>query len=106
MRTETRDYEDAGIVLNSAYMSVLREERDVDLIISLDFGFPFAVLCLLKPLNDGNETSHSFYTKIKQIHIFNLEKVIFFNWFCAVRFGQCEILRLRLALKYTFLYIF
>ncbi|XP_026111323.1 cytosolic phospholipase A2 gamma-like [Carassius auratus] len=40
---ETRDYEDAGLLLNSSYFSVLREERDIDLIISLDFsdGDPF-----------------------------------------------------------------
>ncbi|XP_026099206.1 cytosolic phospholipase A2 gamma-like isoform X2 [Carassius auratus] len=34
---ETRDYMDAGVLLNSPYFSVLREERDIDLIISLDF---------------------------------------------------------------------
>ncbi|XP_048036517.1 cytosolic phospholipase A2 gamma-like isoform X2 [Megalobrama amblycephala] len=41
--TETRDYEDAGLLLNSPYFSVLRKERDIDLIISLDFseGDPF-----------------------------------------------------------------
>nr|XP_055053971.1 cytosolic phospholipase A2 gamma [Misgurnus anguillicaudatus] len=41
--SETRDFEDAGMLLNSPYMSVLRQERDVDLIISLDFsdGDPF-----------------------------------------------------------------
>ncbi|XP_073696287.1 cytosolic phospholipase A2 gamma-like [Garra rufa] len=40
---EKRDYMDAGLLLNSPYFSVLREERDVDLIISLDFsdGDPF-----------------------------------------------------------------
>ncbi|XP_067264370.1 cytosolic phospholipase A2 gamma-like [Chanodichthys erythropterus] len=35
--TETRDYEDAGLLLNSPYFSVLRKERDIKLIISLDF---------------------------------------------------------------------
>ncbi|XP_048042751.1 cytosolic phospholipase A2 gamma-like isoform X1 [Megalobrama amblycephala] len=41
--TETRDYEDAGLLLNSPYFSVLRKERHIDLIISLDFseGDPF-----------------------------------------------------------------
>ncbi|XP_059403200.1 cytosolic phospholipase A2 gamma-like [Carassius carassius] len=34
---ETRDYIDAGLLLNSPYFSVLRKERDIDLIISLDF---------------------------------------------------------------------
>ncbi|KAL1273585.1 hypothetical protein QQF64_026399 [Cirrhinus molitorella] len=37
LESETRDYEDAGLLNNSPYFSVLREERHVDLIISLDF---------------------------------------------------------------------
>ncbi|ROL53843.1 Cytosolic phospholipase A2 gamma [Anabarilius grahami] len=37
LETETRDYEDGGLLLNSPYFSVLRKERDIDLIISLDF---------------------------------------------------------------------
>ncbi|XP_056601645.1 cytosolic phospholipase A2 gamma-like isoform X2 [Triplophysa dalaica] len=43
VESEKRDYEDAGLLLNSPYMSVLRQERDIDLIISLDFsdGDPF-----------------------------------------------------------------
>uniref|UniRef100_A0A8C1MLJ5 PLA2c domain-containing protein n=1 Tax=Cyprinus carpio TaxID=7962 RepID=A0A8C1MLJ5_CYPCA len=43
---ETRDYEDAALLLNSPYFSVLRDERDIDLIISLDFseGDPFMTL--------------------------------------------------------------
>ncbi|XP_057205896.1 cytosolic phospholipase A2 gamma-like [Triplophysa rosa] len=43
VESETRDYEDAGLLLNSPYISVLRQERDIDLIISLDFsdGDPF-----------------------------------------------------------------
>ncbi|RXN34245.1 cytosolic phospholipase A2 gamma-like protein [Labeo rohita] len=41
--SKTRDYEDAGLLLNSSYFSVLREERNTNLIISLDFsdGDPF-----------------------------------------------------------------
>ncbi|XP_017575582.2 cytosolic phospholipase A2 gamma-like isoform X1 [Pygocentrus nattereri] len=41
--SETRQYEDAGLLLNSPYFSVLRKERHIDLIISLDFsaGNPF-----------------------------------------------------------------
>ncbi|XP_056313194.1 cytosolic phospholipase A2 zeta [Danio aesculapii] len=41
--SDTRDYEDAGLLLNSPYLSVLRKERNTDLIISLDFseGDPF-----------------------------------------------------------------
>ncbi|XP_051973661.1 cytosolic phospholipase A2 gamma-like [Xyrauchen texanus] len=41
--SEKRDYEDAGLLLNSPFISVLREEREIDLIISLDFsdGDPF-----------------------------------------------------------------
>ncbi|XP_052412981.1 cytosolic phospholipase A2 gamma-like [Carassius gibelio] len=43
LQSETRDYIDAGMLLNSPYFSVLREDRDIDLIISLDFsdGDPF-----------------------------------------------------------------
>ncbi|CAM4547285.1 unnamed protein product [Leuciscus chuanchicus] len=43
LKSETRDYEDAGLFINSSYFSVLREERDINLIISLDFseGDPF-----------------------------------------------------------------
>ncbi|ROL53844.1 Cytosolic phospholipase A2 gamma [Anabarilius grahami] len=37
LESETRDYEDAGLLINSPYFSVLRKERDIDLIISLDF---------------------------------------------------------------------
>uniref|UniRef100_A0A8C1NP24 Cytosolic phospholipase A2 gamma-like n=2 Tax=Cyprinus carpio TaxID=7962 RepID=A0A8C1NP24_CYPCA len=37
LESETRDYIDAGLLLNSPYFSVLRKERDIDLIISLDF---------------------------------------------------------------------
>ncbi len=46
LETETRDYADAGLLLNSPYFSVLRKERNIDLIISLDFseGDPFMVL--------------------------------------------------------------
>ncbi|XP_050965600.1 cytosolic phospholipase A2 gamma-like [Labeo rohita] len=46
LETETRDYEDAGLLLNSPYISVLRKERKIDLIISLDFSEsdPFATV--------------------------------------------------------------
>ncbi|XP_076866596.1 cytosolic phospholipase A2 gamma-like isoform X2 [Brachyhypopomus gauderio] len=46
LKSETRQYEDAGLLLNSPYFSVLRKERNVDLIISLDFsaGDPFATV--------------------------------------------------------------
>ncbi|KAF4113934.1 hypothetical protein G5714_006479 [Onychostoma macrolepis] len=46
LKSETRDYEDAGLLLNSPYFSVLRKERNIDLIISLDFSEdnPFMVL--------------------------------------------------------------
>ncbi len=45
LQNETRDYIDAGLLNNSPYCSVLRKERDIDLIISLDFshGDPFMV---------------------------------------------------------------
>lgn len=50
LKSETRDYEDAAVALNSPYISILRQERDVDLIISLDFsdGDPFEVFLLRK----------------------------------------------------------
>ncbi|KAL6461280.1 hypothetical protein MHYP_G00312460 [Metynnis hypsauchen] len=43
LKAQTRDYIDAGLLHNSPYFSVLRKERDIDLIISLDFsaGDPF-----------------------------------------------------------------
>ncbi|CAM4546926.1 unnamed protein product [Leuciscus chuanchicus] len=46
LESETRDFEDAGLLLNSPYFSVLRKERNVDLIISLDFsdGDPFTTV--------------------------------------------------------------
>ncbi|KAF4113932.1 hypothetical protein G5714_006477 [Onychostoma macrolepis] len=46
LESETRDYIDAGLSNNSPYFSVLRKERDIDLIISLDFsaGDPFMKL--------------------------------------------------------------
>ncbi|XP_050959302.1 cytosolic phospholipase A2 gamma isoform X1 [Labeo rohita] len=46
LQNETRDYEDAGLLNNSPYFSVLRKDRDIDLIISLDFsqGDPFTTV--------------------------------------------------------------
>lgn len=43
LTSNTRDYEDAGLMLNAPYYSVLRKEKKIDLIISLDFskGDPF-----------------------------------------------------------------
>ncbi|KAL6461079.1 hypothetical protein MHYP_G00310450 [Metynnis hypsauchen] len=43
LHSKTREYEDAGAFINSPYFSVLRQERKIDLIISLDFsaGNPF-----------------------------------------------------------------
>ncbi|KAL1273584.1 hypothetical protein QQF64_026398 [Cirrhinus molitorella] len=43
LESNMRDFEDAGLLNNSPYFSVLREERNIDLIISLDFseGDPF-----------------------------------------------------------------
>ena len=37
LESETRDYVDSGVLLNAPYISVLRPERHVDLIITLDF---------------------------------------------------------------------
>ncbi|CAM4547267.1 unnamed protein product [Leuciscus chuanchicus] len=46
LESETRDYIDAALLLNSPYFSVLRKERDIDIIISLDFseGDPFTTV--------------------------------------------------------------
>ncbi|XP_073696284.1 cytosolic phospholipase A2 gamma-like [Garra rufa] len=43
LESKMRDYEDAGLLLNSPYFPMLRKERNIDLIISLDFsqGDPF-----------------------------------------------------------------
>ncbi|XP_036421432.1 cytosolic phospholipase A2 gamma-like [Colossoma macropomum] len=53
--SETRDYEDAGLFLNSSYFSVLRQERHIDLIISLDFsaGNPFETVVKTAKLCKG-----------------------------------------------------
>uniref|UniRef100_A0AAY5F2V1 PLA2c domain-containing protein n=1 Tax=Electrophorus electricus TaxID=8005 RepID=A0AAY5F2V1_ELEEL len=37
LKSKTRQYEDTGLLINSPYLSILRKERNVDLIISLDF---------------------------------------------------------------------
>ncbi|KAK1785698.1 hypothetical protein P4O66_019047, partial [Electrophorus voltai] len=37
LKSEKRHYEDTGLLINSPYLSILRKERNVDLIISLDF---------------------------------------------------------------------
>ncbi|XP_058630599.1 cytosolic phospholipase A2 gamma-like isoform X2 [Onychostoma macrolepis] len=46
LQKETRDFIDAGLLINSPYFSVLRKERNIDLIIALDFsdGDPFTTL--------------------------------------------------------------
>ncbi|XP_073696290.1 cytosolic phospholipase A2 gamma-like [Garra rufa] len=46
LKKETRDFIDAGLLINSPYFSVLRKERDIDLIIALDFsdGDPFTTV--------------------------------------------------------------
>ncbi|XDV21682.1 hypothetical protein PO909_026724 [Leuciscus waleckii] len=46
LESEMRDYIDAGLLLNSPYFSVLRKERNINLIISLDFsdGDPFTTV--------------------------------------------------------------
>ncbi|XP_037393857.1 cytosolic phospholipase A2 gamma-like [Pygocentrus nattereri] len=38
LHSKTREYEDTAALINSPYFSVLRQERKIDLIISLDFG--------------------------------------------------------------------
>ncbi|KAL0147317.1 hypothetical protein M9458_052891, partial [Cirrhinus mrigala] len=63
--SETRDYIDAGLLNNSPYLSVLREERDIDLIISLDFseGDPFMTV------RETAETCKKLKIPFPEVHI-------------------------------------
>lgn len=74
LKEETRHYEDAGIFINSPYFSVLRKERHIDLIISLDFSDddPFEVLCRSKWILCFN------YICMLLIHKCNI-KVLYWN---------------------------
>ncbi|XP_073805757.1 uncharacterized protein isoform X2 [Danio rerio] len=65
LKSDTRDYEDAGLLLNSPYFSVLRKERNVDLIISLDFseGDPFMTV------RDAAETCGKLNIPFPQVNI-------------------------------------
>ncbi len=53
LQKETRDFIDAGLLINSPYFSVLRKKRNIDLIIALDFsdGDPFTVCAYLIQYN-------------------------------------------------------
>ncbi|XP_036421616.1 cytosolic phospholipase A2 gamma-like [Colossoma macropomum] len=59
LRSKTREYEDAGLLLNSPYFSVLRQERHIDLIISLDFSLD----------DDPLETVKKAAKMCKELHI-------------------------------------
>ncbi|XP_042579415.1 cytosolic phospholipase A2 gamma-like [Cyprinus carpio] len=100
LQSETRDYIDGGLLLNSPYFSVLREDRDIDLIISLDFsqGDPFmtvndaAETCkkLKIPFPEVNVTSED-KTKPKDFYVFkgqNTPTVIHIPLFNAVNCGD------------------
>uniref|UniRef100_A0A672SPC0 PLA2c domain-containing protein n=1 Tax=Sinocyclocheilus grahami TaxID=75366 RepID=A0A672SPC0_SINGR len=100
LESETRDYIDAGLLLNSPYFSVLREERDIDLIISLDFsdGDPFmtvreaAETCkkLKIPFPEVNITSED-VKKPKDFYVFkgqNAPTVIHIPLFNVVNCGD------------------
>ncbi|XP_077078757.1 cytosolic phospholipase A2 gamma-like [Siphateles boraxobius] len=65
LESETRDYIDAGLLLNSPYLSVLREERNIDLIISLDFSEsePF------KTVRDAAETCRKLKIPFPEVNI-------------------------------------
>ncbi|XP_077078173.1 cytosolic phospholipase A2 gamma-like [Siphateles boraxobius] len=65
LKSETRDYIDGGLLLNSPYFSVLREERNIDLIISLDFsdGDPF------KTVRDAAETCGKLKIPFPEVNI-------------------------------------
>ncbi|XP_056313196.1 cytosolic phospholipase A2 gamma [Danio aesculapii] len=65
LKSDTRDYEDAGLLLNSPYFSVLRKERNIDLIISLDFseGDPFLTV------RDAAETCRKLNIPFPEVNI-------------------------------------
>ncbi|XP_076866600.1 cytosolic phospholipase A2 gamma-like [Brachyhypopomus gauderio] len=44
LKSETRKFVDAGVLVNSPFFAVLRKERNVDLIISFDFGDLFGTV--------------------------------------------------------------
>ncbi|KAI4876220.1 hypothetical protein NFI96_017954, partial [Prochilodus magdalenae] len=71
LKSKTREYKDAGLLLNSPYLSVLRKERDIDLIISLDFSEddPF------KTVTDAAEKCKELHIPFPEVHISNLEEV-------------------------------
>uniref|UniRef100_A0A8C1PWT3 PLA2c domain-containing protein n=1 Tax=Cyprinus carpio TaxID=7962 RepID=A0A8C1PWT3_CYPCA len=70
LQSETRDYIDAGVLLNSPYFSVLREDRDIDLIISLDFseGDPFMTV------KDAAETCKKLKIPFPEVNITSEDK--------------------------------
>ncbi|XP_058632060.1 cytosolic phospholipase A2 gamma-like [Onychostoma macrolepis] len=106
LESETRDYIDAGLSNNSPYFSVLRKERDIDLIISLDFsaGDPFMTVKdaadTCKKLNipfPKVDTSHENEDKPKDFYVFrgkNAPTVIHIPLFNVVNCGD-EVKTLR-----------
>ncbi|KAI2647260.1 Cytosolic phospholipase A2 gamma [Labeo rohita] len=92
LESEKRDYEDAGLLLNSPYFSVLREERNIDLIISLDFMREAAEMCkkLKIPFPEVNIPNED-VKKPKDFYVFkgqNTPTVIHIPLFNVV---NCEI---------------
>ncbi|XP_073696791.1 cytosolic phospholipase A2 gamma-like isoform X2 [Garra rufa] len=100
LQNETRDYIDAGLLNNSPYFSVLRKDRDIDLIISLDFsaGDPFmtvnnaAATCrkLKIPFPEVKDTSQD-KDKPKDFYVFkgkNVPTVIHIPLFNVVNCGD------------------
>uniref|UniRef100_A0A8C1NQF1 PLA2c domain-containing protein n=1 Tax=Cyprinus carpio TaxID=7962 RepID=A0A8C1NQF1_CYPCA len=105
LESEMRDYEDAGLLLNSPYFPVLRKERNTDLIISLDFseGDPFmtvreaAEMCKKRkiPFPEVNIPSED-VKKPKDFYVFkgtNTPTVIHIPLFNVVNCGDIETLR-------------
>uniref|UniRef100_A0A8C2C5B1 PLA2c domain-containing protein n=1 Tax=Cyprinus carpio TaxID=7962 RepID=A0A8C2C5B1_CYPCA len=70
LQSETRDYIDAGVLLNSPYFSVLREDRDIDLILSLDFsqGDPFMTV------KDAAETCKKLKIPFPEVNVTSEDK--------------------------------
>ncbi|XP_035380965.1 cytosolic phospholipase A2 gamma-like [Electrophorus electricus] len=79
LKSKTRQYEDAGLLVNSPYFSVLRKERNVDLIISLDFsdGDPFetvdkaAQICKDLQIPFPTVEHHGTHEEPKDFYVFN-----------------------------------
>ncbi|CAL8297996.1 unnamed protein product [Lota lota] len=60
LKSETSHFEDAGLLVNSPYMSALRAEREIDLIISFDFSDGNPMETVTKTLKQCKDLGISF----------------------------------------------